>query len=221
MKVSEGWELIKPRIGVKFRDFIPVDSMTLMRMNKGKVGILLEQAIGLPHNSKLMDFEDGDLKSYKSDPHGLPRETMAIHQVSNDEIDLLIRRQPFADSPISKKIQKMVVLGICKDAKDPADWFISVGGIVDCRPGTPLFSKLETSYEQILDQFNSFLNSKDGMFHTSSGHLIQIRTKDSAPYSPRSSKILNRQISHCRIAFYFQKEFMRELLHRGIINRIG
>ena len=51
----------------------------------------------------------------------------------------------------------------------------------------------------------------DGLLHTANGKYLQIRTKDSAPYSPIFSNIYGREISSKNFAFYFQKSFVHEL----------
>jgi len=214
MKIEEGWERVQKIIGLKVSDYVPEQYITQMRINKGRAGQLIEKAIDLPSNTRLKDFEDGDLKSYKAKSDGTPMETMAIHQLSHEEIDFMIERKPYEESLIHIKIERLIVLGICKEAQDPADWEIVCGHLVDCRIGTEWFLKLKDSYNQINDVFIQHLTSGDGMFHTSSGDYMQIRTKDSKPYNPRYSSILGRDVCNKRIAFYFQKTFMKEFIEK-------
>lgn len=210
MDIDEAWRATLPLTGRRFREYMPPDDMSYMRRNKGRAGQLLEKAIGLPLSTALMDFPDGDLKSYKCDRLGIPLETMAIHAVGN-EIDDLVARQSFASSSVHCKTQRLIVLGVCKVAGDPGDWFVACRSLVDARPGTSWYQKFERSYEQILDRFHAHLSSS-GRFHTSSGTYIQLRTKDSKPYKQLYSSIRNDLISDKNIAFYFKKTFMEQLL---------
>ncbi len=213
LDVETAWERLKPFVHKRLRSFVPAETMTLMRVNKGRAGQLIETAIGLPQGSWLLDFTDGDLKTYKCDPSGHPRETMAIHQVGT-EIDGLVSRQKFADSSLHVKTKRLIVAGVCKDDTDPAEWFIASAGMVDGRPGTYWYEQFMQSYDEILNHFSGHTAS-GGMFHTSQGKYIQLRTKDSKPYRPLYSKVLKRAVSNKNIAFYFKKPFMEELLAGG------
>ena len=213
MDIDDAWPATESLTHRPFREFLSVRDMNLMRRNKGRAGQLLERSIGLAHSTALTDFTVGDLKSYKCDRIGEPRETMAIHSVG-DEIDLLVARQPFAESSVHLKTQRLIVLGVCKDAEDPGDWFIACRRIVDARPGTEWYQRFELSYGQILDCFHAHL-ARDGRFHTSSGTFIQLRTKDAKPYKMLYSAIRRSRVSDKNVAFYFQKLFMEQLLHEA------
>lgn len=210
MEIEDAWRATRPLTDRPFREYMSTGDMSLMRRNKGRAGQLLEKAIGLSPSTSLMDFPDGDLKSYKCDLRGFPRETMAIHSVG-DEIDQLVGRQSFGSSSVHRKTQRLIVLGVCKDANDPGDWFIASRNLVDARPETYWYKRFERSYEQILDRLQAHL-SRGGKFHTSSGTYIQLRTKDAQPYKPLFSSIRQAWVSDKNIAFYFQKAFMEQLL---------
>ena len=215
LELDVAWRRIKPLLHQRFRDFIPAPDISQMRKNKGRAGLLLEQAIGLRASSKLLDFRDGDLKTYKSDPSGYPRETMAIHQLNPTELDKLVSYQPFLESSVHAKTRRMIVVAICKDEEDPADWLVAHGATVDAQPGTDWFRRLEESYDDVVAQFQEHISSGDGRFHTSNGCYMQLRTKDSKPYTPLYSSLLKRELVNKRIAFYFKKLFMEELLSLG------
>jgi len=212
MDIETGWRQILPYVGLRFSDFIPPEDMVMMLRNKGRAGQLMEKAIGLQQSTSLLDFEDGDLKTFKSREDAYPLETMAIHQFG-DEVDDLVKRVPFRETPLHRKTARMIVLAICKVPKSPQDWFITNATMIDARPETTWFKRFQLSYSQVLDAFHAHL-SKDGRFHTSNGDYIQIRTKDSKPYHPVFSRILNKELCNKRIAFYFRKSFMKELFHR-------
>ena len=54
--------------------------------------------------------------------------------------------------------------------------------------------------------------SKRANLHTVNGKFIQIRTKDSKPYTPIYSQKYGRVISDKNRAFYFKKEFMQYIM---------
>ena len=213
LDIETAWERLQPLLRAPIRSFAPPDRLTLMRRNKGRAGQLLEDAIGSPQGSRLLDFVDGDLKTYKCDPLGRPRETMAIHQVGT-EVDDLVLRTPFKDTTLHMKTRRLIVAGLCKDSDDPVDWYVACATLVDGRPGTYWYEQFSLSYGEILEHFHAHISRGDMMFHTSHGKYIQLRTKDSAPYRPLVSSVLRRTICNKNVAFYFKKPFMQELRSR-------
>ncbi len=209
MKIDEALERIQAFLMLRFREFIPNADMEEIRENKGKAGQLMEKAIGLPQSSQLLDFEDGDLKTYKSKPDGDPLETIAIHQFG-DDIDDLIRKQPFKSSSIHKKTSRMIIIPICKVPKDPGNWYIAHAAMIDARDGTRWFMEFESSYNQVLDELHKHI-CKSGKFHTSNGVYLQLRTKDSKPYRQLYSRVLSKTLCDKRVAIYFRKRFMKEV----------
>ena len=213
LDIETAWGRLQPLLRAPFGSFASPDTMTLMRRNKGRAGQLLEVAIGSSQGSRLLDFVDGDLKTYKCDPLGRPRETMAIHQVGG-EVDDLVRRTQFKDTALHVKTKRLIVAGVCKDSSDPAAWYVACASLVDGRPGTDWYEQFSRSYGEILEHFHVHISRGDMMFHTSQGEYIQLRTKDSAPYRPLVSTVLRRTMCDKNVAFYFKKRFMEELNSR-------
>ena len=120
----------------------------------------------------------------------------------------------FSDTTLHVKTRRLIVAGFCKDADDPADWYVACATLVDARPGTHWYEQFSLSYDEILDHFHAHISRGDMMFHTSQGKYIQLRTKDSAPYRPLVSSVLLRTICDKNVAFYFKKTFMKELPSR-------
>ena len=92
-------------VGKRFGDIfsnLPADLLT----NKGNVGQLLQLKIGLPLDSSLTDFKDGELKTNKSDENGVSRETMFITQISR-QIDSLISEPPLPFYEIEENILEL------------------------------------------------------------------------------------------------------------------
>jgi len=80
----------------------------------------------------------------------------------------------------------------------------------------PQFSGLremwKNDYYSICKQLKNHIEtSPDGFIHTSNGTHIQVRSKDSKPYSPIFSSVYNREVSNKNHAFYFQKQFVYDI----------
>lgn len=213
VKLEEALPVLRDCIGISFGDLfsnLPKDLIT----NKGNIGQLLLLKIGLKLDSNLTDFEDGELKTNKADPHGLPRETMFITQISQ-QIDNYVTSPPlkFRETNIYKKIRNLVFLPVCKDSKNQEDWFFTALRHINLDKNPALFNQLEEDYLLICEQLRMhILSAADGFIHTSNGHFIQVRSKDSKPYSPIYSEHLGRFISNKNHAFYFKKQFMEHCI---------
>jgi DNA mismatch repair protein MutH len=193
-----------------FREFMSETVLESIIVNKGKAGQVLEILIGLNNGSYKLDFEDGELKTNKCDSKGFPQETIFITQVKGI-IDELINERPFAQSRIYEKINNLLYVPVCKDSEDPGDWFFLPHIHVDLN--TYEFrlvrKQLEIDYYSICTTIRNQLNSHPrAEIHTTSGELIQIRTKDAKPYKPIYSRIYGRYVSNKDFAFYFKKEFV-------------
>lgn len=183
--------------------------------NKGKSGQILELAIGLNNSSTTLDFEDGELKSNKVDRNGKPLETMFIIQISSI-IDNLLNANDFYQSKLYRKINNLLYVPICKEG-DVNEWFLFRPIHVNLNNDVfkDILVQLENDYYSICEQLISHIGKEDGFIHTSNGKYIQIRSKDSRPYYPIYSKKYGRYISNKNHAFYFKKEFMKEIQSIG------
>lgn len=178
-------------------------------INKGRVGQLLELLLGLTNGNSLTDFEDGELKTNKAYPNGLPLETMFITQISS-QIDELLNRVPFEQSKLYAKIKRLLYIPVVKEG-EPSNWYFKKPIYVEINEGDSLYHQLRDDYYSIIDQMHQHIKN-DGRLHTSNGLFIQIRTKDSKPYNPIYSSYYNKLVSNKNFAFYFKKEFMIHLL---------
>jgi DNA mismatch repair protein MutH len=210
MKLEDAIEPLKKIKGVPFSELYSTIELKDIIKAKGNTGKLLEKIIGLPPGNTLKDFENGELKTNKSDSNGNPLETMFISQISL-RIDDLINNSNFYDSWVYEKIKRLLYVPVVKTDKDPNKWYFLECKFVDIEKNKALCSQLETDFKQINAKINSDLNIGDKFLHTSSGKYIQIRTKDAKPYNPIYSNVHNRKISNKNFAFYFQKEFMRDI----------
>lgn len=212
MKLETAFSLLKKIKNKNIKELIETSNTTIkeIKINKGGAGQLLLQYLNLPLDSKLQDFEDGELKTNKTDKNGKSKETIFITQISQI-IDELVDEEPkiFIKSNLFKKINNLLFIGICKDNADFNKWFFTNCYHINSIKDSEIYSQLETDYYSICSQLvKSIKNSKDKFIHTANGKFIQVRSKDSKPYHPIYSKIFKKNISNKNHAFYFKKEFM-------------
>ena len=180
--------------------------------NKGKTGQLLEKVILCQKlSSALHDFEDGELKTNKCKSDGTPEETIAITQISTD-IDNLIQNIPFETSRLAQKIKNILYVGIVKEG-DAHNWQFLSPIHIDFSQ-----EKFQNIWHQLTEDYNNICKKikqdieTNGEISTSNGCYIQIRTKDSTPYHPIFSNIYNKYVSNKNYAFYFKKNFIKDIM---------
>lgn len=185
---------------------VPID-----KLNKGKVGQLLEIYLGLANTPNALDFEDGELKTNKAKLNGEPLETMFISQIAS-QVDNMFSGMTFEQSWVFNKIKRMIYLPVVKLSKKPEEWYFKPPIYFETSPDDNFFAQLQDDYNNIVFQMKNSIEKGDGYLHTSNGKYIQIRTKDSKPYHPIYSNHYKKYISNKNFAFYFKKEFMTDLL---------
>lgn len=209
MKLADAKEKIDGLAYRPFHSYLSPSQLEDAIKNKGKAGQLLELTIGLNLSNSTLDFEDGELKTNKCDRYGNPKETMFITQTSS-MIDELLDKKDFYTSKLYKKLRNLLYVPISKDG-NPSQWMYLPCVHVDL--SLPCYQylrkQLEEDYYSICDQLNEKIRSSpDHFIHTSNGKFIQIRSKDSRPYSPIYSHKYGRNISNKNHAFYFKRDFM-------------
>ncbi len=212
MKLAEANKKINEIANIPFKELFTPAQIANIRINKGKTGQLLELALGMQLSNRNMDFEDGELKTNKCDKNGKSLETVFITQISSI-IDDLIDEKTFEKTHLYKKISNILYVPVCKDG-DEEDWFFFPSIHIDL--SQPKFAHLldiwRNDYYSICKQLKVHIQtSRDGFIHTSNGQHIQIRSKDSQPYSPIYSNRYGRYISNKNHAFYFKKELMSDI----------
>lgn len=119
------------------------------KRDKGAMGKVTEMALGLPQNSRLLDFCDGDLKTTKVTANGRPTERLVISQAGIvAEIFDVDEPVPFHETKTFRKMRKMVLMGVCKDAPDPCDWQIVFVRLLDFNenPMASFIPEFESTY---------------------------------------------------------------------------
>ena len=215
MKLYEAKKRIDELANIPFKEYLDptVFQDTMLKLNKGRTGQLLELTIGLNLSNTTLDFEDGELKTNKCDRYGKPLETMFITQTASI-MDELLSRRDFYHSKLYKKLEHLLYVPISKDGPQSEWMFLPCIEIDLSHPMyADLADQLEYDYYDICEQFNDMLQiSPTSTLHTASGRFIQIRTKDSKPYHPIYSEIYHREVSDKNRAFYFKKEFMKYIV---------
>ncbi|WP_027399507.1 MutH/Sau3AI family endonuclease [Anaerovorax odorimutans] len=213
MKLLDAEARIKKFVNKPFKEYLSPDKLHDAIVNKGRTGQLLELTIGLGLSNTTLDFEDGELKTNKCDKFGNPKETMFITQTSSI-IDDLLSEKDFYSSKLYNKLKNILYVPISKDGP-VSDWMYlpCIHINLESPPYRALKEQLELDYYSICQQLNQHIRtSPDGFIHTSNGKFMQIRSKDSKPYSPIYSTTYGRKVSNKNHAFYFKKEFMKYIV---------
>jgi len=213
MKLKEAQKRILELCNIPFSEIFNEDDFATIIRNKGKTGQLLELALGKKLDSFNIDFEDGELKSNKCDATGKPLETVFITQISS-VIDELLQEKPFEQTHLYEKISNMLYVPVCKIG-NPRDWMFLDAIHIDLsdKRFSSLLNVWKDDYYSICRQLKYYIeNSRDGFIHTSNGTHIQVRSKDSQPYHPIYSATYGKYVSNKNHAFYFQKQFVYDIL---------
>ncbi len=213
MKLKEAQEKIIQLCNIPFSEIFNETDFETIKRNKGKTGQLLELALGKKLDSFNIDFEDGELKSNKCDQNGTPLETVFITQISS-VIDELLEEKKFEETHLYEKISNILYVPVCK-VGDPHDWMFLDAIHIDLSDDrfSSLLAIWRDDYYSICKQLKAHIEtSADGFIHTSNGRHIQIRSKDSKPYHPIYSSTYGRCVSNKNHAFYFQRQFVFDIL---------
>ena len=123
------------------------EDLTSFTINKGNTGQFLQQLLDMPNNSDLTDFEDGELKTNKADSNGKPRETMFITQISKDFDSLFFNDT--VENRLLPKISNLLYLPVCKNSKEPNDWYFLPAYHINCKENRDLFQQYHEDFETI------------------------------------------------------------------------
>lgn len=215
MKLIDAYNKIIKFANIPFKEYLDATTIedNMLIINKGKTGQLLEVTIGLKLSNTNLDFEDGELKTNKCYKSGKTKETMFITQIASVIDDLLVSKD-FRGTKLYQKVKHILYVPIIKEGSIP-DWMYLTP--IEINLELPkyhaLSTQLEKDYYDICKKMEKQLSaSQNATLHTVSGKFIQIRTKDSKPYTPIYSNILDREISNKNRAFYFKKEFMEYIV---------
>ncbi len=216
MKLKTAKEKIKKITNVKFKKIFSESDLKKINKNKGIIGQLLEQKIGLKLSNTNRDFENGELKTYKSDKNRYQEETICITQISSI-IDELIKNKKFKKTKLYEKIKNVLFVPILKE-ENPKEWVLLKYIHIKLSKSKykSIYKILKEDYNYICKKLNEMIN-KDEKIHSISGQYLEIRTKDtknkSGNYHPISSNKYNKIVSDKNYAFYFTKNFIKDIIN--------
>ena len=210
MKVDEAFSLLSAISGKSFRG-LGLDASDVV--NKGRVGQMLEIAIGLPLSGKLMDLDDGELKSTKF-LKGKPAESAFVTQLPHI-LNEIAHKISFFETKLAIKLNQVIHVPVNKDSINPLDWSISTPKIVSSFSHPQLHHKIESDFEDIASNIRTIMSTPSLGLHTCTGSngFLQIRTKDSKPYHPINWE--GRAISNKNFAFYFTRKYISDIFTDG------
>ena len=198
---------------------------------KGVIAQMLESWIGINPGSANLDFEDGELKINHCKSDYRPVETIAITMLtkarSNEDIDKFLSPSPmpFEKTMLSKKITNQLIVPIFRPGRwdangrkrnpedyKPGDWYFLNAFHVNCNRGSQLYKQVKLDYYDVCAKMKNFVET-DGRIRTSNGKYLQVRTKDAGGHKnkPIVSELYGRQVSKCRMAWYFKPSLVLDI----------
>lgn len=138
-----------------------------LERNKGKVGHLLEDLLGIPRSSVCLDCSDGEVKTFplKKEKNGnlTPKETIAVTMLSQEGL----RNEEFCQSRCFQKMENMLVIPYLRDG-DTITFYKPT--LIQCKD--ELLTYIQKDYNEIR---STFLTT--GELHSETGTYLQNRTK--------------------------------------------
>lgn len=220
MKILDAKLKIEQILNIKYKDI----ERNFDSTNKGDAGQILERYLGISPGSSTLDFEDGELKTFKCqiiNDEILPMETMAITTISKNNIDLYLNSR-YEDTPLCKKMNSVLIVPIVKSFNriklEPEEWFIPFVFLLNKNSEKTIYNNFKSDFENIIEQIK-----ENNIFHTYNGNndYLQIRSKDSKDkngnYHSVISPITNTYYSNKNYAFYLKKTFLLEILKKAVV----
>ena len=171
--------------------------------NKGDRGQWVESQIGLDLSSNLNDFEDGELKTFKSG------QTIAVTMV-NHCLKEIIESSSYKDSNVGKKLYNVLFVKFAKSG----EFVKSV--VFNPQTHQDLYNKLEEDYKYICDRIReSYETGQTLRTINGKNKLLQIRTKASktklGDYVPLEYN--GKRLKDKAMAFYLKTTFEKQLFN--------
>ena len=171
-------------------------------INKGSRGQMIERALGLNLNGDLLDFEDGELKTFTLG------ETIFVTQLHHCLAEIIEDKVDFVNSKLGKKLQKTIFVGFDRIGNFKNSY------IVDNEIQIDHFKKLEVDFQDLSNKIRDAFEDKRTLSTKADNlngpnMLLQIRTKDSkrknGQYNPLIYK--GHQFREKYMAFYLRADF--------------
>jgi DNA mismatch repair protein MutH len=169
--------------------------------NKGGRGQWVERQLGLDLGSNLIDFDNGEGKTFKEG------EPIAVTMLQHCFDEVFDRSISFSESKVGKKLKNVLFV---KFAKKTGKF---VGSLVtNVESHRELYYKLSEDYNDVCEGIRRCYENKEDV-HTINGRngYLQIRSKanktSKGVYNPLVYN--GQQVYHCAMAFYLRNKFAR------------
>lgn len=178
---------------------------------KGRRGQELERRLGLRNGSTLIDFVDGELKSFTDE------QSIKITVLNHCLEEIIDNKVEFKDSKVYKKIKTVIFVPFNKSANGGR--FIGWKTIrMEDSENREMFEKILEDFEYITEEIRKRYNAgKELKTITGPNKTIQIRTADSkskttGEYRPLLFK--GNQLYDKQMAFYYTARFGRDFIKK-------
>lgn len=159
--------------------------------NKGLPGLFLEDLLEIPHSSRCLDCEDGEVKTVplKKNKKGelLPKETVAVTMLSTDDLT----QHDFNTSRCGIKLARVLIIPYIREG-DNIEFLKPV--VFDKSIHTPIYDVLEQDYNAIRQKYIDEKILQSGI-----GKYLQTRTKGTGHGSTSR-------------AFYLRTQFIKDFV---------
>ena len=173
--------------------------------NKGKRGQEIEKLLGKELCSGLLDFEDGEGKSFTKG------QTIAVTMLQHCVPQIMDKSISYSQSKVGKKLERVLFVGFEKNTGIYADT-----RVFTVEEYAHLFYKLSEDYNYICEEIrrrfnnNMELSTINGPRDKNGKHkLLQIRTKaskkDDGTYTPLEYN--GKRLKNKAMAFYLTRKF--------------
>ena len=206
--------------------------------NKGLIGMLLMTRLGLKNDNRVLDLEDGEIKTNDVYPDGKPKESIKITQFSSNNIDTIIgpNKLSFEESHVFAKLNSCLYMlknqyergkvgGKYKTVLLPQEkWHFKKPFILQKNSKSmALFKLFENDYNHIISEIEGYLSNdeidklikipKDEggrkyRFKTTNGQYLQMRTA--------GSKVKTKKNPDGAYSPVYSKIFKKELCNKPI-----
>ncbi|MDB4090083.1 DNA mismatch repair protein MutH [Gammaproteobacteria bacterium] len=182
--------------------------------NKGLIGQLLMTRLGLKNDNRVLDLEDGEIKTNDVYPNGQPKESIKITQFSSKNIDLLIgaNKLTYNQSHVFLKLNSCLYIlknqytrgkvgGKSKAVLLPQEkWHFKKPFLLQNNlRSKDLFKIFEDDYDYIVSKIEGYLRSDEiekevsegnrkYIFKTTNGKYLQARTAGGKPKTKKNPK---------------------------------
>lgn len=213
--INEAMEILVDMSAEPFSANFSKEQLYKNTANKGLIGCLLEEAIGLEHNSETLDFIDGELKTQGLTAKGTPKETLSITMLNQEFDNYIIKDFNPRNCHAYKKLQTFIYCGYDVSSNARENWKIKKLYLIS--ENNPIFAEFYKQFQEDLKNIASKMReiafSKDQKIETINGKFFQLRTKGQGHGKGAiKSKLANRQVSDSSYAFYMTTDGIKYLM---------